>query len=83
MAITLEDIVNGTAKFDLTTPLGQWDELGHEYNNATDKPIWDMDLVTVDYARHHNGWNASPTPISGDTLARFKEAKRMKSLVAA
>lgn len=71
--------------FDPTTPFGQWDELAKQYENSTDKDIWNFAEMDIAYALHHLGWNASPTPVSGDTLNRMRSehlAKKAARLAA-
>lgn len=79
----IQDLELTGLNFDPTTPFGAWDTVAKEYENSTDVLIFNLEMVTVAYAQHHNSWNASPMPVSGDTLARFKdmhsEAPRLKS----
>ena len=79
--MTLEDIVNSDSKFDPTTPFGTWDNVANEYENTTDKVIFNLDFMTVADAIRYNGLNASPTPISGDMLANYKAGNAAAKLV--
>lgn len=60
------------SKFDPTTPVGAWDSVAKEYENTTEKVSYNYHNLTIQHALFHHGWNASPTPISGDQLARYK-----------
>lgn len=80
--MTLEDIVNADSKFDPTTPCGTWDNVAREFENTTDKLIYNLDFMTVRDAIRYNGINASPTPISGDMIAHYKENAKIAALIA-
>jgi len=68
---TVAEILGPDAKFDPTTPFGQWDTVAKQYENSTDVLIFNYENMPVSYAER---WGASsPTPVSGDTLARFKD----------
>jgi len=68
---SVAEILGPDAKFDPTTPFGQWDDVAKQYENTTDVLIFNYDNMPVSYAE---SWGAgSPTPVSGDTLARFKD----------
>lgn len=77
------EIVTKGSKFDPTTPFGQWDNVAHEYENTSDKVIFNLDAATVEWAQHHNRWSAAPTPISGDMLTRYKHPEAFEEKAAA
>jgi len=72
-AASLEEILGKNPKFDPTTPVGGWDTIAMEHDNNTDILVFNYDALTVANAFYHAGLNGSPTPISGDTIARFKD----------
>lgn len=79
----IKEIVNEDSKFDPTTPFGTWDNVAKEFENTTDKVIFNLDKATVTWAQHHNVWSSAPTPISGDMLTRYKHPEAFSSTAAA
>jgi hypothetical protein len=79
MTLAVEGILTADSKFDPTTPFGTWDDVADEYENTTDKVIFNLEAMTLRYVIYHNGYSASPTPISGDMVARYKDGDRGKA----
>jgi hypothetical protein len=71
--LKLEEIIGIDPKFDPTTPLGGWDSITMEHDNTTDILVFNYEAMTPAYAYYHTFLNGSPSPISGDTIARFKD----------
>jgi len=68
---SVTEILGPDAQFDPTTPFGRWDDVAKQYENTTDVLIFNYNNMPVSYAER---WApGSPTPISGDTLARFRD----------
>lgn len=73
---TTDEIVTADSKFDPTTPFGTWDSVAKEFENTTDTLIFNYAEMSPAYAAYHDRLNGSPSPVSGDTLSRFKDSKR-------